>query len=86
MLGNMAMLLVYHDKLNCCNKAMKHVQHGSATFWGETIILLVSTYVALGILCNQGVEWLIMSYNTLISFRVISGTKFMLTKMTKMPS
>jgi undecaprenyl pyrophosphate phosphatase UppP len=82
----MAMLLVYHDKLNCCNKVLKHMQHGSATFLVEIIVLLVSTYVTLGILCNQGVEWLIMSYNTLITFRVISGTMFMLTKMTKMPS
>jgi hypothetical protein len=57
------------------------VQH-----FGENVVLLVSTYVTLGILCNQGVEWLIMSYNTLITFRVISGTMFMLTKMTKMPS
>jgi hypothetical protein len=78
------MLLVYHDKPNCCNKALKHVQHGSAM--GKTIVLLVSTYVTLGILCNQGVECLIMSYNTLITIRVISGTMFMLTKMTKLPS
>jgi hypothetical protein len=32
-LENMAMLLVYHDKPNCCNKVLKHMQHGSATFW-----------------------------------------------------
>jgi hypothetical protein len=57
-----------------CNMVVQH--------FGGNIVLLVSTYVALGILCNQGVEWLIISYNTLITFRVISGTMFMLTKMT----
>jgi hypothetical protein len=57
------------------------VQH-----FGGNVCLLVSTYVTLGIVCNQCVEWLIMSYNTLITFRVIRGARFMLTKMTKLPS
>jgi hypothetical protein len=42
--------------------------------------------VTFGIMCNQCVEWLIMSYNTLTTLRVISGAMFMLTKMTKLPS
>jgi hypothetical protein len=54
--------------------------------FGGNIVVLVSTYVALVILGNQGVEWLIISYNTLITFRVNSGAMFMLTKMTKMLS
>jgi hypothetical protein len=61
------------------------VQLGSETFW-EMLILLVSTYVTVGIVCNQCVQWLVMSYNTLITLRVISGAMFMLTKMTKLPS
>jgi hypothetical protein len=36
--------------------------------------------------CSQCVEWLIMSYNTLTTLRIISGTMFMLAKMTKLPS
>jgi hypothetical protein len=32
-LRNMTMLLVYHDRLNWCNKVLKHVQHDNATFW-----------------------------------------------------
>jgi hypothetical protein len=47
--------------------------------------LLVSKYVTLGILCNQSVEWLIRSYNTLITFRVGTGAMFMLTIITKLP-
>jgi hypothetical protein len=61
-----------------CNMLLQH--------FGRNIVLLVSTYVALVILCNQGVEWLIISYNNLITIRVTSGAMFMLTKMTKMPS
>jgi hypothetical protein len=41
--------------------------------FGEIIVLLVSIYVALVFLCNQGVEWLIISYNTLIIIRVTNG-------------
>jgi hypothetical protein len=73
----MTMLLVHHGRLNGCNKVLKH---DIATF-GGIIVLLVSTHVALVILCNQGVEWLIISYSTLITFRVTSGAMFMLTKM-----
>jgi hypothetical protein len=47
---------------------------------GRNIILLVSIYVTLGILCNPCVEWLITSYNTLITFRVTSGAMFLLTQ------
>jgi hypothetical protein len=54
--------------------------------FGEIIVLLVSIYVTLVFLGNQGVEWLIISYNTLITLRVTSGAMFMLTKITKMPS
>jgi hypothetical protein len=61
-----------------CNMLLQHL--------GRNIVLLVSIYVTLGSLCNQCVEWLIRSYNTLITFRVSSGAMFMLTKMTKMPS
>jgi hypothetical protein len=60
-----------------CNMSLQHL--------GESIELLVSKYVTLGILCNQCVEWLIRSYNTLITFRVSSGAMFMLTKITKLP-
>jgi hypothetical protein len=60
-----------------CNMVVQHL--------GKTIVLLVSTYVTLGSLCNQCVEWLIKSYNTLVTFRVSSGAMFMLTKMTKLP-
>jgi hypothetical protein len=52
---------------------MQHVQHDIATFWGKIMVLLVSTFVTLGSVCNQCVEWLIRSYNTLITFRVSSG-------------
>jgi hypothetical protein len=61
-----------------CNMLLQHL--------GRNIVLLVSSYVTLGILCNPCVEWLIISYNTLITFRVTSGAMFMLTKMTKVPS
>jgi hypothetical protein len=57
-----------------------------AKHFGEMLVLLVSTYVTLGNMCRQCVEWLIMSYNTLTTLRIISGTMFMLTKMTKLPS
>jgi hypothetical protein len=61
-----------------CNMTLQHLD--------RNIVLLVSNYVTLGILYNQCVEWLIRSYNTLVTFRVSSGVMFMLTKMTKMPS
>jgi hypothetical protein len=61
-----------------CNMLLQHL--------GRNIVLLVSIYVTLGILCNPCVEWLITSYNALITFRVTSGAMFLLTKMTKMPS
>jgi hypothetical protein len=61
-----------------CNMILQHL--------GRSIVLLVPNYVTLRILYNQCVEWLIRSYNTLITFRVSSGAMFMLTKMTKMPS
>jgi hypothetical protein len=61
------------------------MKHGIENKWSELLILLVSTYVALGNLCNQCVEGLIMSKYTLTIHRVISGTMFMLTKMTKLP-
>jgi hypothetical protein len=60
-----------------CNMSLQHL--------GEKIELFVSKYVTLGILCNQCVEWLIRSYNTLITCRVSSGVMFMLTKITKLP-
>jgi hypothetical protein len=81
------MCLVHHGRLNSidatkywnmCNMLLQHS--------GRNIVLLVLTFVALVIFCNQGVEWLITSYNTLITIRVTSGAMFMLTKMTKMPS
>jgi hypothetical protein len=50
------------------------------------ILVFVSTYVTIGSGCNQSVQWSIMSYSTLITLRIISGTMFMLTKMTKMLS
>jgi hypothetical protein len=52
---------------------------------GESIEILVPKNVTLGTLCNQYVEWLIRSYNTLITFRVSGGAMFMLTKITKLP-
>jgi hypothetical protein len=60
-----------------CNMSLQHL--------GESIELLVPKYMTLGTLCNQYVEWLIRSYNTLITFRVSGGAMFMLTKMTKLP-
>jgi hypothetical protein len=36
-LGNMTVLLVYHDRLNWFNKVLKHVQHGNATFCGKQV-------------------------------------------------
>jgi hypothetical protein len=52
----------------------------------KMLVLFVPTYVTFGSGCNQSVQWSIMSYSTLIILRIISGTMFMLTKMTKMPS
>jgi hypothetical protein len=52
----------------------------------KKLVLFVSTNMTFESWCNQRVQWLIMSYITLITLRIINGTMFMLTKMTKMPS
>jgi hypothetical protein len=52
----------------------------------KKLVLFVSTNMTFESWCNQSVQWSIMSYITLITLRIISGTMFMLTKMTKMPS
>jgi hypothetical protein len=57
-----------------------------ATFLGVLGFWLVTNHVTPVFLCNQGVEQVIIPYNTLIALRVTIEAMFMLTKITKMPS
>jgi hypothetical protein len=54
--------------------------------FGENVCFAWFNLCDIGIVCNQLVQWLVMSYNILITLRTINGTMFMLTKMTKLPS
>jgi hypothetical protein len=54
--------------------------------FGRTPYFACFNYVTIENVCSQCVEWLIMSYNTLTTLRMISETMFRLAKMTKLPS
>jgi hypothetical protein len=62
------------------------MKHGLETKVAIHLFFLVSMHVMLDFVCNQSIQWSIMSYSTLITLRIISGTIFMLTNLTKMPS
>jgi hypothetical protein len=49
-------------------------------------ILFGSHHVIRDSWCDKKVEWPIMSYNTLVILRVTLGARFMLAKITKVPS
>jgi hypothetical protein len=69
-----------------CNTLMKHMKHGLETKVAIHLFFLILMHVMLDFVCKQSIQWSIMSYSTLITLRIIRGTMFMLTKLTKMPS